>query len=138
MTWTYTPETGDDISRVRLLIGDTNPDDEQMQDEEIQMLLDTEGGVQVAAQKAAFALAAKYARLTDKWVGDLKILASQRARRYQELYQELKTALASGALYAVPTAGGVYVADKDAQAANEALTQGSFRRDMHDNTDSVN
>lgn len=134
MAWTYTPENSDTLSRVRFLIGDTDSTDQQLQDEEIQMLLGLGGGVQVTAQKAALALAAKYARLTDKWVGDLKILASQRARRYQELATTLKTEAAASSLYAVPTAGGIYVADKETQEQNDALVHGSFKRDMHDFT----
>ena len=133
MAWTYDPaDLVDPINAVRLTIGDTNPNDQQMQDEEIQSLLDLTGNsVASASAKAARALAAKYARSVDKWVGDLKILANQRQRHYLLLQETLEgtSSLRNG----VPSAGGIRVSQKDAQEADDDLVQPFFKRGMHDN-----
>lgn len=136
MAWTYDPADLDDpIYAVRLTIGDTNPNDPQMQDEEIQSLLDLTGNsVASASAKAARALAARYARSVDKWVGDLKILASQRQRHYLNLSEELEGASALG--HGVPSAGGIRVSQKESMEANDDLVQPFFRRGMHDNRES--
>lgn len=133
MAWTYDPSALDDpVNAVRLTIGDTNPSDQQLQDEEIQSLLDISGNsVESASAKAARALAAKYARSVDKWVGDLKILASQRQLHYLKLQETLegRSALGNG----VPSAGGIRISQKEAQEENDDLVQPFFRRGMHDN-----
>lgn len=89
MTWTYGGDpSGSDRDKVRFSIGDTNTADQQMTDEEIAYLITTHG-VGLAIVKAAYALAGKYARMSDKAVGDLSIKYSQRARAYLDLAKEL-------------------------------------------------
>ena len=135
--WTYEPELLDDpddgpLWRVRLRIGDTDAEKPQLQDEEIRNFLDeASGSVSRAALIAAKHLVAKYARAVDKWVGDLKILASQRHRAYLQLVEELQPA--SG-LFGVPSAGGIRISDKDSMEANDDLVVPSFRRGDMDNT----
>ena len=131
MAWTY-DETALDVPRnqVRLKLGDTNKNDPQLQDEEIDQLLSESDSVNGATLLAARALAARYSRSVDKWVGDLKILASQRSRHYLEL---AKTLAGKASIHAVPSAGGVYVADKEAMEQDDSLVQPYFRRGQHDN-----
>lgn len=132
MAWTY-EDTELDINpiyRVRLKLQDTNEADPQLQDEEIQLLIDQAGSEAGAVHAGARVLAARYARSVDKWVGDLKILASQRARAYRELAGEYE---ASALITGVPSAGGIRVAEKDAQASDASLEQPHFFRGQHDN-----
>jgi len=136
--WTYTPDADPvaDKDKVRLAIGDVISTDQQLQDSEIVGLLTTYGSVRSASAEAARILAFKYARQADKWVGDLKILASQKSRMYLDLYKSLVGE--SGTvmpIWAVPTAGGVYVGDKESQAANDALVKPSFTRNAMDYRD---
>ena len=133
MSWSYTSESGVDLDAVRLLIGDTNEDDPQLSNVEIAIFTASSASPQAAAAKAAQALAFKYARQVDKWVGDLKILASQRSKQYQRLYEELLNLGAASLVSSVPTAGGVYQSEKDAYAANPALAPSAFQRGMNDN-----
>lgn len=133
MAFSYTPGGTGDINAVRLRLGDTNPSDIQFQDEEITLLVTLEGSADAAALAAAQALAFRYAKEVDKWVGDLKILASQKAKRYQELYESLSASGAASLLSAVPTAGGVYQLEKDSYEENEALAKPFIKRGMHDN-----
>lgn len=131
MSWTYdATELDEPRNQVRLKLGDTNPNDPQLQDEEIDRFLNEADSVDGATRMAASALAARYSRSVDKWVGDLKILASQRSRHYLELAKSL-TGRAS--IHAVPSAGGVFQADKDGMEQNSSLVQPFFRRGQHDN-----
>lgn len=129
MAWTYNSNLTEDRDRVRLLIGDTISSDEQLQDGEIDYLLSVEDGVYPAAANAARAIAARYARQIDKAVGDLKLNAEKRFKHYMDLSVQLES---QGSGYGLPTAGGVYVAEKEAAAANDSLVQPMFRVGMDD------
>lgn len=133
MAWTY-DESELDIPRnqVRLKLGDVDRSDPQLQDEEIDQFLAETDSVDGATFRAARALAARYSRSVDKWVGDLKILASQRSRHYLELAKALSS---SALIHGVPSAGGVFQSDKDAMEQDSSLVQPFFRRGMHDNTE---
>jgi hypothetical protein len=130
MTWTYTPtELDEEMNQLRLAIGDTVEEDPQFQDEELQLFLDSTGSVQDAAVMALRALTAKYARYCDKWVGDLKILASQRYRAYQQMLAGMVGVVAAGG---VPFAGGIRYSDKMLIENDPDMVQGSFWKGMHD------
>lgn len=131
MAWTYDPECKKDIDRVRLLIGDTNEDQQQMQDEEIIFILTTEANLYAAAAACARVLSMRYARYVDKWVGDLKILASQRVKHYLDIYKELKL---RGLSDATPSAGGVFASEKQDAAQDVSLVQPFITRGRDDNT----
>jgi hypothetical protein len=138
MAWSYDPTLATDKDRVRFMIGDTDTDDQQLQDEEILFLIEQYDTLYGAAAAAANALAAKNARYADKWVGDLKILASQMSRAYRELAdrfsrQGVDAAMLAATQWGVPTAGGVYAEDKAQYEADPSLAQPFFKRGIHDN-----
>jgi hypothetical protein len=121
------------LDAVRFYIGDTDPDNEILSDDEITALL-TETGDQpfLAAALAAEAIAARYARRVDKSVGDLHISNSQLSKQYRDLASQLRSrATLSGA--AAPYAGGISIADKQTVEANTDRVQPIFRRNLHDN-----
>lgn len=131
MAWTYDPTLATDKDKVRLLVGDTQTDAQQLSDEELLAMLTIYGGVKSTAIAVLRVLASKYARLADKWVGDLKILASQKHEAYLRMAEALSS---SGALtVGIPTAGGILVADKEATRDNDALVTPTFRRGLTDN-----
>lgn len=125
MAWTYDPELPTDKDRVRLLIGDTDSAASLFSDEELTALISLYGGVNSAAVAAARGLAAKYSRNADKWVGDLKILASQKARAYLDLATALEKSMSSRG---VPSAGGIRISQKETMDADENRVRPSFRR----------
>lgn len=130
MAWTYDPSGLDiPLNLLRLAIGDTNTNDQQLQDEELEKFLALAGSVDSAAILAARALQAHYARSVDKWVGDLKILASQRARAYGLLVERLE---AGSGLRGIPSAGGIRVGEKEVLAEDTDMVSPSFRRGMFD------
>lgn len=112
MTWTYTGDPSDsEKDAVRFLIGDTVSTDPLITDEEIAWLLTERGGVYPAAIQACETIAAKFARLADTQVDDVRVNLSQRAKGYRELAQTLSSRQAiSGAM---PFAGGISQAQKE-------------------------
>ncbi len=133
MSWTYNPAALEiPLNMVRMLLGDTNMADPQLQDEEIQAFVDATDSTTGAAALGARALAGKYARSVDKWVGDLKILASQRHRHYLLLQEKLERQSFG---HGVPSAGGIRISQKEAVEANSDLVPPFFKRSQHDNLD---
>lgn len=134
MSWTYNTELTVSRDQLRLLIGDTLSTDQQFSNEELDWMLTENGnGLYRSAASACRMLAARYSRYADKWVGDLKILASQKSRSYLAMADTFAQQ-ASTQSWAVPTAGGVYVAEKEAAAENTSLVQPEFVRGMMANT----
>lgn len=131
MTWTYDSDVTTDRDKVRFLIGDTVSEDPQLDDGEVAFLLTQYGSVQAAALAACRALIAKYSRLCDKWVGDLKILASQKQLHYTRLLESLVTT--SGNLAAIPSAGGISVGQKESYESDTDRVAPAFRRGQDDN-----
>lgn len=130
MSWSYNTAFPTDRDKVRFLIGDTDSTAQQLSNEEINGALDLEANLYMAAAMCARALEGKYAREADKWVGDLKVLASQKSERYAELASRLEKKKRT---HQVPFAGGISVAGKDALLADTDWPPTSFTRGMHDN-----
>jgi hypothetical protein len=131
MTWTYNSASiTTNLAKVRLQIGDTDTNDQQLTDEEIQFFIDTEQTIYMAAYRCALALVAEYARKVDKEMGDLKLLAAQRHRHYLKLAAELKEKNVPG----IPSAGGVYISEKDTLEDNTNLVKPFFQRGMMENS----
>lgn len=134
MTWTYSGDpSSSNRDAVRFAIGDTDSTDEQLSDAEIAYLLAEHGNVYAAAQEAVRNLLAKFARLVDKSVGDLKISYSQRLAAYRALLDRLgeRQLLEHGTIYA----GGVSQARKDIVEDDDDLVQANFRRDQFSDSD---
>ena len=115
MTWSYentdlgTITASGRLNAVRLLIGDTDTTDQQVQDEEILFALAQEGdNVYFAASWIAGTLASKYARFVDVELdGQLSESLSQLHKHYKDLSQTLEyQGKTSGATLGV-AAGGI-------------------------------
>ncbi len=96
MAWTYGADpTNSDRDAVRLLIGDTDTNDQQLQDSEIEYFLSAYGStgsgrVAPAAVDACDALVAKYARQADVTNQGLSVKAGQRYEHYLALAKQLR------------------------------------------------
>ena len=138
MTFTYTPGDTSSATRVRLLIGDTDPEaplQQRLENEEITDLLAMFGGYRAAAAGAAEALAAKFARLaTEKRMG----MASLVWKRYESLTALAKTLRTSASFAALPFAGGISVAQRTSLDQDTDRVTPSFQRGMLNNPSSVN
>lgn len=104
MAWSYSGDPSTSTKdAVRFLIGDTDPDDPLLSDEEMQYVIQSAGSTSVyqAAHDACYHVAAMYARMaTSKSVGDMSLSYSDRAKGYFDLANEL---LELGARRDVPT-----------------------------------
>ena len=91
MTWTYdnTVLATSDKDAVRLIIGDTDTNDQLLQNEEITYYITLQGTVIRAASECARAVAAKYARLMSRSIGGLQADFGAKYRQYLELADNL-------------------------------------------------
>jgi hypothetical protein len=133
MTWSYVLASvgagGKDA--VRLLIGDTDTTDQQLQDEEIQYHLGRLPQPELAAAACADALAAKYARKVDTADGDTRLTYSQRSAAYHALADTLR-AQAQSAGAAAPYVGGISLAEIESRQSDPDRPEDNFAVGMHD------
>lgn len=129
MTWTYNTALTAARDKVRLTVGDTDTNDQQLQDEEIAYFLTETGqNVRAAAILAAEALIAEYARLADTQIGDLSLRASQKVANYEKLLERLKSRQVTEA---TPWAGGITITDKQTYEDDTDLVTAQVFRDLH-------
>lgn len=128
MSWSYYAGGGT-RDWIRFVIGDTDEDDELLQDEEIDAALSNEGNKYAAAAICADAIAAKFAREADKTVGPLSISASQKGERYLKLADKLRKQ--TGRRVAA-WAGGISESEKRTAESDTDRVDTSFKRGQFD------
>ena len=133
MVWSYSGDPSDsNKDYVRFLVGDTDANDEQLQDAEIEFLLTRyNSNAFMAAADAARSIGAKYARRVDKAVGDLKLAYSGLYKHYQALAKDLQRQASLNSVNI--TAGGVFKATGEASRADDTILQPPFLDDQFDN-----
>jgi hypothetical protein len=126
--FTYDPTTvaTSPLSFVRLQIGDTDPTDVLLDDDEITPLLAAEPTA-FAAATAAEMIAAKFTRRVDKQVGKLRLNSTQRAQAYFTLATRLRAQAARGPL--TPYAGGQSIDEKEGLVEDDDRVEPSFTVD---------
>lgn len=141
MAWSYDPTnlntatSAGRINVVRLLVGDTNTTDQQVQNEEITFALSqSSDNVYSASGWTARTIASKYSRLVDTTLdGALSSKYSDLAEQYFKLAEDLEyRGKTEGAVLGV-AAGGLTISDIQAVRANTNRVEGSFRRDRFRN-----
>lgn len=141
MAWSYDPTDLDTttasgrLNTVRLLVGDTETIDQQVQNEEITFGLSENGdNVYYAGAWIARAIASKYSRKVNTSLdGALKADYSDLAKQYKVLADDLEyQGKTSGAVIGV-LAGGITKSGVEAVRANTNRIEGSFRRDRFKN-----
>lgn len=140
MAWTYNASPGTSTSAerrdaVRFAIGDTDTNDQQVQDAEISFALTQAGDganmgcVRSAAIICVRSLMARYARQVDTTHGKLSVGASKRLENYRALLSELQRQQAT---LAEPFAGGLSIAEKTSDAQDSDAVQPHFEVGMDD------
>ena len=141
MGWTYDPtnlgtaDAAQRLNSVRLLVGDTDTADQQLQDEEVTFGLgQNNNSIYHTASWSARTIASKYSRqVTTALDGALSADYSDLAKQYKTLADSLeyqgKTAGASVGVLA----GGITKSGIEAVRANTNRIEGSFRRDRFKN-----
>ena len=141
MSWSYDPTDLDTttssgrLNTVRLLVGDTETLDQQVQNEEITFGLSENGdNIYYAGAWIARAIASKYSRKVNTSLdGALKADYSDLAKQYKVLADDLEyQGKTSGAVIGV-LAGGITKSGIEAVRANTNRIEGSFRRDRFKN-----
>ena len=141
MEWSYDASDLDKttasgrLNTVRLLVGDTNTLDQQVQNEEITFALsETNNNVYYAAAWVARAIASKYSRKVNTSLdGALSADYSDLQRQYSTLADNLEyQGKKVGAVVGV-VAGGITKTDINSVRENTDRVEGSFRRDRFRN-----
>lgn len=131
MTWSYDTGLSGTKDQIRLLIGDTDATDPQLQDEEITFIASQESGIYRGAAQCAFNIAAKYTRQVTRSFGGRSDQLSQLATQYRTLGKEL---LAKAAKKRISVyAGGQSIAEKDSQAKDTDAVQPIFSKNTFRN-----
>ena len=141
MAWSYDPTDLDTttasgrLNTVRLLVGDTNTDDQQVQNEEVTFSLsENSNNVYYSGAWVARVIASKYSRqVTTQLSGALSADYSDLAKQYQALADNLEyQGKTSGAALGV-LAGGITKTSIETVRDNTDRVEGSFRRDRFKN-----
>lgn len=133
MTWTYNAANlgTDQTYQVRLLCGDTDSTHPLIQDEEIDYLITLHANIYLAAAAACESIAAKFAQYADQKTGKIATWLTKRVDKFLEMAARLRAV--AGRSFGKPYAGGISVADKAAQEANDDREAPSFTLGMMDN-----
>jgi hypothetical protein len=118
---------------VRFLIGDTNDQDQQLQDEEIDWLLLQHPNVFLAAALGAENIASQYARQTTKSVGGLSVSYGERQTHYSQLAAALRAEAERTGATPTPISLGMSKGAKDSRTEDEDLNLTPLSIGMHDN-----
>ena len=141
MAWSYdnsnltTDNASGRLNTVRLLLGDTDTTDQQVQNEEVIFALSQTGdNVYYAAAWLAKTVASQYARKVDVQLsGALSAKYSDLSKHYMALSENLEyQGKKAGAVVGV-VAGGLTISDINAVRGNTDRVEGSFRRDRFRN-----
>ena len=139
MTWTYgnDPENSE-RDAVRLLVGDTNTNDQLVTDEEVQYALSQSRTVPGAAAFTCRAIAAIFARDVDLDMSGASYSESQRVEHYRDLADRLDrmamtSPLRSGAATPAPVATGLRRSDVRTARDDSDRVRPQFRQGMFDN-----
>lgn len=132
MNWTYTGNpASSNRDAVRFLIGDTDPANKRVSDEEVTWALSEEPNVYLAAAVVASSIAALFADRVSKAVGDLRIEYGQQQKNYADL--AVRLTVRGNQRAAGFFAGGISHDDKQTTRRDTDLVNPSFRSGMHDN-----
>lgn len=146
MSWSYDPTNLDTttasgrLNTVRLLSGDTDTLDQQVQNEEIMFALSENGDkVYYAASWVCRTIASQYARrVTTQLDGALSANYSDLIKNYSQLADSLEyQGKTAGAAVGI-LAGGITKSGVEAVRANTNRIEGSFRRDQFKNPPGYN
>lgn len=129
MTWSYSGDpSASSLDQTRFTLGDTDPTDPQLQDEEILSTLATESNEYAAAAFCCEVLAMKYARQCDRKLGRVMYLfASQMYTHYQQQATRLR---AWSCQFNAPTSGGQSKSIQEGLLLDPDVIQPIFRRNI--------
>lgn len=133
MTWTYDPSLPTDKDTVRFYVGDTDTNNQLVQDETIEAMLVLYPAPKMAAAVICRSLAAQFARDVNYKVGDVSENSSDIAKFYKDLADELDPhGLTQETPIALPSFGGRSLSEKETLNSDTDAVQPAFFRNMGD------
>lgn len=126
--------TNSPADQLRFYLGDTDPADPLLTDNEVAFLLAEYGDVIRAAAEGAQRLAAKFAQQVTTTVGRVSEQCSQRAAQFQALADKLKEK-ADSEITASPFAGGISEDQKRTEEDDSDRVRPFFTTKTHDHPD---
>lgn len=131
--WTYSGNPGHSaVDLTRFLLGDTDPSDPLLTNGEIEWTLSQYNNTPlVAAIRACEGVIAKFSRMSDEAVGQVKINFRQKAQNMRDLQITLRQRLAMED--AAPFAGGISVSQKQQNVQNTDNVRPDFAKHMMEN-----
>lgn len=138
MTWSYSGDpASSDTDAVRFLVGDTDTNDQLVENEEIDYALSQSTTVYGAAALTCRAIAALFSRDVDTSLSGGEYSESQRAEHYRNLAERFDSMsqnapLRSGASAPVPFVGGVRRTEMETVREDDNRVRPEFRRGMFD------
>ena len=141
MAWSYSGDPADSaLDAIRFLIGDTDTNDQLLDNEEIQWTNNQVTGsnsattaLYEASYRCMIAIASKFSRLADQSVGDLKVDLFQKATNAREQAKLLYAQASREGNVPTPYAGGITVSDKQIDEKNSNIVQPVFQRGQFTN-----
>jgi len=133
MTWTYNSSVSTDRDKIRLLIGDTDTNDQLLSDEEISFVIAEQPNVYYAAAQCCETIAGKFGRDVSTTLEGLSIAKRQRFENYLNMAETLRVT-AMRVKPGKPFAAAIDKDDRDAYSHKEMtnLVQPNFELEMHD------
>lgn len=136
MTWTYSGDPATNArDSIRFLTGDTDTNDQLINDEEIGWTNNQVTGSDTAttalyeaSYRVMVAIASKFSRLADQAVGDLKVDMFQKATNAREQAKLLYQQASREGNTPTPYAGGITVSDKAIDEDNSNIVKPYFSR----------
>ena len=142
MTRTYSGDPATNArDAIRFLTGDTDTNDQLINDEEIAWTNNQVTGSDTAttalyevSYRVMVAIASKFSRLADQSVGDLKVDMYQKATNAREQAKLLYAQASREGNTPTPYAGGISVSDKEIDEDNSDIVQPYFSRGQFTNS----
>ncbi len=133
MSFTYDPEAlaTNEVYAIRLECGDTDPQNQQLQDEEISWAISQERNSWAAAARCCEMISRVILRKADVKLGrNMTVAYTKMAQQYLDMARALRCK-AMGTV--VPYVGGMTVADKQTLAEDTSLIAPLFTKSMQEN-----
>ncbi len=130
MPWTYDPAelATNEVYAIRLEIGDTDPQNQQLQDEEVGYAISLERNTWAAAARCCEMISRVILRKADVKLGrNMTVTYTKMSQQYLDMAKALR-AKALGTV--VPYVGGMTIQDKETIAGNDALLAPLFTKTM--------
>tara|TARA_R110000787_G_scaffold100231_1_gene205108 strand:- start:2517 stop:3005 length:489 start_codon:yes stop_codon:yes gene_type:complete len=142
MAFTYAGDpSASALAAIRFLIGDTDTNDQLLQDAEINWVNNQITGsdsstdsLYTVGYRCMLTIASKFSRLADQAVGDMRVNMSQKAKGARDQAASLKLLAESEGGTPTPYSGGITISDKEIDLDNSNLVRASFSQGQFANT----